>query len=216
MITLTNAPSPTHTPEQAFRAASIAVNTLVKRIRRHYPRDPFEYLLVWELHKNGYPHAHLLVRSTYIPQHVLSAWWTELTGNPVVDVRRAGGPWGAARYVSKYLTKSLAVPPNMKHWRTSRSFWPTPGGMFPRQPQTDPPRYLIRHSFLEMPSIFHPASFNLTRDGPSVLVAANLPQDRPVEGRFSYRWFGGEARPNRAVQPTPAAVAVNAATVGPA
>ena len=111
---------------------SLALNRLVKRLRRRYPAAPIQFIAVWERHRSGYPHLHLLARAPYIPQPVLSAMWRDLTGAPIVDIRPSSSSHGSARYIAKYLTKHPDVPAGMRHFRTSRRFWLTPGGLFGR------------------------------------------------------------------------------------
>jgi hypothetical protein len=123
LLTLTCNRNTYDSPEDGFSALSAAFNVLCKRIRRHVKGRPFEFFLVWELTANGWPHAHCIIQSPYISQRWLSRQWRELAGSPIVDIRRiAPGP-GAARYVAKYLTKALSVPPGMKRYRASRRFF---------------------------------------------------------------------------------------------
>ena len=138
LITLTCSPRAFSHPSEAFRHLSLAVPNLVKRIRRQFPAVTFQYLLVWETTRAGWPHAHLLARTSYLPQRALSRHWRELTGAPVVDIRRVTDARGATSYVAKYLTKTLSAPPGLKRLRTSRHFWPTPGGLFGRSASVDP------------------------------------------------------------------------------
>lgn len=138
LITLTCSQKAFSTPYLAFRHLSAAVPNLVKRLRRQFPAVTFQYLLVWETTRAGWPHAHLLARTSYLPQRALSRHWRELTGAPVVDIRRVTSARGATAYVAKYLTKTLAAPVRCKRLRTSRGFWPTPGGLFGRSQGTEP------------------------------------------------------------------------------
>jgi len=138
LITLTCSPRAFSDPSQAFRHLSLAVPNLVKRLRRQFPAAIFQYLLVWETTRAGWPHAHLLARTSYLPQRALSRHWRELTGAQVVDIRRVTDARGATAYIAKYLTKTLSAPPGLKRLRTSRQFWPTPGGLFGRAASTAP------------------------------------------------------------------------------
>lgn len=101
---------------------SAAVNHLVKRIRRQWPRAPFEYFIIWERTAKGWPHAHLLIRAPYIPQKWLSSNWQALTQAPVVDIRAISDPLQVAAYIAKYLAKDPYVPRGMKRYRMSRNF----------------------------------------------------------------------------------------------
>lgn len=83
-----------------------AFTKLVQRIRRKY--GIFEYMLVWELTKKGTPHIHLLQRGTWIPKQVLSDMWCSLTGSFIVDIKRIQRSRDVARYITKYMGKSIA------------------------------------------------------------------------------------------------------------
>ena len=138
LITLTCSRRAFSDPYQAFRHLSAAVPNLVKRIRRQFPAATFQYLLVWESTRAGWPHAHLLARTSYLPQRALSRHWRDLTGAPVVDIRRVTDARGATSYVAKYLTKTLSAPVGLKRLRSSRQFWPTPGGLFGLSKSSNP------------------------------------------------------------------------------
>ena len=76
-----------------------------------------------ELHKSGYPHYHLLVRSSFIPQKELSGKWAELTGSPIVDVRKILDNFSSFRYLVKYLTKLHKIEWTDRHVSYSRNFF---------------------------------------------------------------------------------------------
>ena len=121
-MTLTTNPAAHETPREAFLNATYAVNKLMKILRRRYPRRRIEYALVWEQTKRGFPHAHILLRSPYIPQTFLSREWKRLSGAQIVDIRMVRTEGEAAAYVSKYLAKDPAVPDGYKRYRTSRQY----------------------------------------------------------------------------------------------
>lgn len=123
LLTLTCNPAQNHSPYEAFVRMSKAVNTLFKRLRRLFPKHSLQYALVWETTAKGWPHAHLLLRAPYIPHQVLSSYWAELTGAPIVDIRRVTHEGQVARYVAKYLTKAPEVPPGYKRFRTTRNWF---------------------------------------------------------------------------------------------
>lgn len=84
---------------------------LVRLIRKVF--GPFEYCLVWEIHADGYPHMHIATKGPYLPQRWLSAQWERLGIGRVVDIRRIDAKRGAARYMTKYMLKTV------KHTRES-------------------------------------------------------------------------------------------------
>lgn len=104
-ITLTCQPRLWPSPADAARAMQDARAELVRRIRKLGPSFPFEYFSVWEATKAGWPHLHILARTDFIDQAWLSVTWSELTGAPIVDIRRVHQLEDAASYVAKYVGK---------------------------------------------------------------------------------------------------------------
>lgn len=104
-LTLTCNPALWPSPADAARAMQDARAELVRRIRRLGPRFPFEYFSVWEATRAGWPHLHILARTEFIDQAWLSDTWAELTGAPIVDIRKVEHPDEAASYVAKYVGK---------------------------------------------------------------------------------------------------------------
>lgn len=123
-LTLTWSPTTSPCAADAWKPFSIAINRLMKRLRRHNPTQPIGYCLVWETTKAGYPHAHILMSSPFIPQKVIRRHWKQLTGASIVDIRRIRSPRGVTTYLAKYLTKANTVPSGMKHYRSSRHYLP--------------------------------------------------------------------------------------------
>lgn len=107
MITLTCDHKRLSTPALAYEAMKEALPQLVRLARRQI--GPIEYAAVWELHEDGYPHLHLAARGHYIPQKWLSRTWDNLGIGPIVDVRKVKTGKGAALYMSKYMTKTVAA-----------------------------------------------------------------------------------------------------------
>lgn len=70
---------------------------------------PYQYLWVMELQKNGTPHLHIAVRSAYIPQAQLSRKWKEITGSPIVDIRKVRNSRHTAFYITKYMLKGAPL-----------------------------------------------------------------------------------------------------------
>jgi len=104
-LTLTCDPSRFGNPPAAYDAMKAALPKLVALLRKSI--GPFEYCAVWELHQSGWPHLHLAQRGVYIPQKFLRLAWTNLGIGSVVDIRAIHTIRGAARYVSKYITKTI-------------------------------------------------------------------------------------------------------------
>ncbi len=123
--TLTTSPLTAQTPQEAFARANDAVPKLFKRWQRMHPGDRFEYFLVWERTKAGWPHAHILLVAGRVAKRWLSQQWRELTGSYIVDLQPISSPEHAANYLTKYLTKDPQVPAGYRRWRRSKGFFQT-------------------------------------------------------------------------------------------
>lgn len=104
-ITLTTVHRKGRTPREVWNEARRQISELAKKYRKEL--GEFEYARILEPHKSGYPHFHLVARSPYIPQEHLSRRWQQLTGAFIVDIRRVNPNWQVAKYVAKYLTKTM-------------------------------------------------------------------------------------------------------------
>lgn len=86
----------------------------------------FEYAAVKEFGSDtGMLHLHVVVLGwRYVPQRVLSAAWERASGARVVHIKAVpeGGAEGAARYLSKYVSKALDVEDVRKRVTYSRGF----------------------------------------------------------------------------------------------
>lgn len=116
-ITLTINPREPGTPDEHLKMLSHAWRVIVQRLRRRNPKKAIEYLAVVEATKRGEPHLHILFRGPFVKQSVLSTWMNELTGSPIVDIRRIKNTREVVRYVAKYITKQPA------QFGTSKRYW---------------------------------------------------------------------------------------------
>lgn len=82
-----------------------SVTDFIKRVR-HHARAPIRYLVVWEPHKSGLPHAHILVHETQreaVTKRILQSNW-RLGFSQFKEVHEADK--APAWYVAKYLAKT--------------------------------------------------------------------------------------------------------------
>lgn len=101
MVTLTfpsSAPDPVLSPLYYSRAWE----HFLKRLRRRYPDLRFARIV--ELTANGRPHFHVLI-DQYVPQKYVSWAFAHCGGGSIADCRYIQ-PGRAARYVTKYITKT--------------------------------------------------------------------------------------------------------------
>lgn len=121
LLTLTVNPGFGDSPEHRRELLSHAWATLMKRLRRAYKGKSIEYFAVCEETKAGEPHLHILLRSPYIPQSLISEAMRELINAPIVDVRRIQDVAKAVRYVAKYVAKAPA------RFGTFKRYWHSKG-----------------------------------------------------------------------------------------
>jgi hypothetical protein len=76
---------------------------LLRKIRKHF--KDFQYVLIWERTKRGWPHVHIACRGPYIARSFLKYWWNEFTGAPIVHITKINSERHAARYLAKYFLK---------------------------------------------------------------------------------------------------------------
>jgi hypothetical protein len=116
LITLTVNPKAYLEPRAAYDHTRRKLADLAKVIRK--TRGPFEYMRVLEITKKGWPHYHLVARSGYIPQAMISDTWASMTGAPIVDIRQIRKCDKVYAYVIKYLSKQQYIP-----WTNRRVSW---------------------------------------------------------------------------------------------
>jgi hypothetical protein len=120
-ITITRRRADGITPKDA---AKQLVNAW-RKFRRHETtirglRD-IPFFAVFEAHKSGWPHLHILVRLTWIDKQRLSSYMAEHIDSPVVDVKPIDSPGRVAGYVAKYIGKGPGKFGALKrYWQSKR------------------------------------------------------------------------------------------------
>lgn len=85
------------------------------------------FLAVVEKHKSGWPHLHILIRSTFISHKLIRDWWTAREDSPVIWINRLHNPRKAAKYVTKYMSKDpTAFDGCKRYWRSQDYKLPDP------------------------------------------------------------------------------------------
>lgn len=119
MVTLTVNPKHFDGPDDAARALVLAWRRAREALKRWHGHRFVEGMAVFERHKSGWPHLHILVRSAFIPQRWLAGYMRSRIGSPIVDVRKIRGRKHAIRYVGKYIAKAPTRFQGCKrYWRT--------------------------------------------------------------------------------------------------
>lgn len=120
-LTLTVNPNVGNSPEDRLKLLSHAWKVLVKRLRRLHGPRAIEYLAVVESTKRGEPHLHILLRSPYISQRLISDAMRELIDAPIVDIRKIRDARQVVSYVAKYVTKAPEQFGSAKrYWHSGR------------------------------------------------------------------------------------------------
>lgn len=136
-LTLTHRRRPGITANQA--AAELARAWRLVRLRlmrlRKIKRLPF--LAVVEATKLGWPHLHILLRSTWIDQRWLSEQMQEICGSPIVDIRRIDHGARVNAYVAKYAGKCA------HKFGTTKRYWQSKDWQLPRT-DASPPASVVR------------------------------------------------------------------------
>lgn len=122
LLTLTVSNKDYETPDEAAQALKRGLRLLRLRLKRHEKLKNFQFLAVFEKHKSGYPHLHLLIKGTFLPWQELRRMWEGITGSFMVDIRRIASKGQAALYIAKYLGKDLASFEGCKRWWRSHGY----------------------------------------------------------------------------------------------
>jgi len=122
LLTLTVDPANYTSPRHAFDATAALVPELIRSLRKKF--GAVEYLRVTELHKSGFPHYHMLIRSGFLPHAVVKNEWHRLTNNAIVDLRQVDGSFQSYTYLTKYLSKLHRIEWTDRHVSYSKSFFP--------------------------------------------------------------------------------------------
>lgn len=122
MLTLTCNPANYSTPDEAARDMKRALVLLRRHLRARFGIEKLPFICVFERHKSGWPHMHLLIRGPFIPWKWLSLTWKRLIGAFQVDIRKIRGARDAASYVAKYIGKEPFAFEGCKRWWRSHNF----------------------------------------------------------------------------------------------
>lgn len=121
MITLTASSAYYDEPADMARALVHGWRMVLQRAKREGRIQHIEYLAVFEEHKSGYPHLHILSRGPNIDQPWLSERMAEYAHGPNVWISRVTNPRNAARYLAKYVSKGPCRYEGCKrYWRSMR------------------------------------------------------------------------------------------------
>lgn len=176
-------------PDQSEAASALkrGLRLLRLRLRRHPRLADFEFLAVFEAHKNGHPHLHLLIRGGFIPWNWLRMAWSEITGAQHVDIRKIKGRRDAARYVAKYIGKDLHAFAGCKRWWRSHGY-DLPDSQDEQQPGKRPAWWHVSMSLAELAEAFSADGWTVDSQSARRLTARPPPHGPPDPRTHLYRW----------------------------
>ena len=122
MLTLTVSSTQYPDADEAARRLKTGWIALRRRIERNEGQEKTPFIVVFEKHKSGHPHMHLLIRSKFISWDKLRTWWEEITGSTHVHIRKIRKPSQALFYVCKYIGKDLEAFTGCKRWWRSHNY----------------------------------------------------------------------------------------------
>lgn len=121
-MTLTCDPQHYDTPDEAARDMKRGLVLLRRAIERKWNVKNIPFLVVFERHKSGWPHMHLLMRASYMHWETLRGIWNDIVGAYQVDIRRIKKRSQIYYYVTKYVGKELAAFEGCKRWWRSQNY----------------------------------------------------------------------------------------------
>jgi len=125
-LTLTTRPRPWMSLHAAVRLWRKWFTRFLREIRKQF--GPTPYMAFLETHKSGWPHLHVLIRGSYMPQRMLSDIWLWITGSFKVHVQGVDNTWKAVQEASKYYLKTAqevhAACPHTPVYTMSRDWLP--------------------------------------------------------------------------------------------
>jgi hypothetical protein len=128
-ITITCRRSEAASPEEAAKKLAEAWRTIVRKWRKLTPYNKCEYICIFEAHKSGWPHLHILWKGHWIQWKWLSDQMNHLLNSPHVDIRQIQNSRQCVAYVAKYLSK------HPERFGTAKRYWTSKG--WPKHTDTD-------------------------------------------------------------------------------
>lgn len=109
-------------PNEEAKNQSRWVHELMRRLAKRLGLAQVPYFFVREAHVSGWPHLHGLLRCNYVDWRWLKAEWLKITGSDRIRIEKPKSAKGAARYISKYLSKAPGRFGTAKRWWKSRNY----------------------------------------------------------------------------------------------
>lgn len=175
-LTLTARASSYPTPEAQAQALVKAWRALRQWLIRNGWAETLPYLAVFEEHKSGRPHLHVLYRGPFIPQKILSRRMALLCDGPNVWITHIRKQSAAGRYVAKYVSKGPARYDGCKRYWRSRDFVVDPDAITKKTKSTVTTWWRAREHVWDEAIRWEGAGWIVVEESPGSWVAS--PTDR--------------------------------------
>jgi len=121
-LTLTLRRSEAPTPVAAAKMLVLAWRQLRLDIMKDMKWTKLPFLAVFEPHKSGWPHLHILIRSAFIDVKFIKAWMETKFNSFKQDIRAIDHASQVAGYCAKYCSKGAAKFGTVKRYWQSRDY----------------------------------------------------------------------------------------------
>lgn len=105
-LTLTVDPAQFPDKHKAAHALVVAWRRMREAIQKSKGLRPIPFIAVFEAHKSGWPHLHILCRMPFVPQTWISDYMGRRLNSPICWIQALKSRKKAAGYVSKYIGKA--------------------------------------------------------------------------------------------------------------
>lgn len=122
MVTLTVSNQNYSSPTEAARDLKRGLVLLRRALMREHDVENLPFIAVFERHKSGWPHLHLLTRVKFIDWEWWRDTWQRITGSWSVNLKFIPRPRKCANYIAKYLGKDLQHFEGCKRWWRSHNY----------------------------------------------------------------------------------------------
>lgn len=124
---------------------------------RLYGWKAIPFIAIFEKHKSGWPHLHILMRCDYVPQRVIRDWWQARFQSHMVWIEKIDSPAKAAKYISKYVSKAPEAFAHCKRYWASHDydltkpekFVPADAGTYMLEILQGTPEHLVQMALLD-------------------------------------------------------------------
>jgi hypothetical protein len=121
-LTLTMRKGQYNSPDEQAEAFVVGWRMLRQFLCRQLGRKKIDFIAIFEKHKSGWPHLHILLRGGYIDHRIIRGWWKSRFNSIHINIKLARNGNQAAHYVTKYVSDDPAVFGTLKRYWSSQGW----------------------------------------------------------------------------------------------